>query len=66
MMQGHGDVNVLKDVARGDGDYAVGRFNEVVAFAAAMLAAKVIDEAESRTELLGIDQEASAIRLPFF
>ena len=62
----HEDVDILEDAARGDADYAVGRLDKVVTFATAMLAAEMIDEAEARIELLGIDQEASAIRLPFF
>jgi hypothetical protein len=52
---GHEDVNVLEDAARGDAEYAVGRFDEVVAFATTMLAAEMVDEAETGTELFGID-----------
>jgi hypothetical protein len=63
--QGHGNVDVLEDAARGDAEDAVGGFDEVVAFASAVLAAEVVDEAESGTELFGFDQGACAVRLPF-
>jgi hypothetical protein len=62
----HGHVDVFEDAARGDAEYAVGGFDEVVAFATAMLAAEMVDEGEVGAELFGLDQEASAIRLPFF
>jgi hypothetical protein len=62
--QGHGDVDVLEDAARGDAENTVGGFDEVVAFASAMLAAEMIDEAEAGTELFGFDQETRAICLP--
>ena len=63
---GHGYVDVFEDAARGDAENAVGRFDEVVTFASAMLAAEVIDEAETGTELFGFDEETRAIRLPLF
>jgi len=44
---GHGDVDVFEDATRGDADYAVGRFDQVVTLATAMLAAQMIDETES-------------------
>jgi hypothetical protein len=66
VLHGHRNVNVLEDAARGDADDAVGRFNEVVAFATAMLAAEMVDKTESGIELFGIDQEACAVGLPFF
>ena len=53
--QGHGDVDVLEDAAGGDAEDAVGGFDEVVAFASAMLAAEVVDETEAGTELFGFD-----------
>ena len=53
--EGHGDVDVLEDAARGDAENAVGGFDEVIAFASAMLAAEMIDEAEAGTELFGFD-----------
>ena len=62
--QRHGNVNVLEDLARSDTHDAVGRFDEVVAFASGVLASERIDEAEAGTELLGLNQEASAVRLP--
>jgi hypothetical protein len=64
--QRHGDVDVLKDLARGDADHTIGRFDEVVAFASGMLAAKSVDEAESGAELFGLDQEACAVGCPIF
>ena len=62
--EGHGNVDVLKNLARCDADDAVGRFDKVIALASGMLAAEMVDEAKSGTELLGFDQEASAVRLP--
>ncbi|SPE28479.1 hypothetical protein SBA2_40042 [Acidobacteriia bacterium SbA2] len=62
--QGHGDVDVLEDAARGDAEHAVGRFDEIVALASAVLAAEMVDEAETGTELLGFDEEACAVCLP--
>ena len=55
MAQGHGDVDVLEDAAWGDAEDTVGGFDEVVAFASAMLAAEMIDEAEAGTELFSFD-----------
>jgi len=52
---GHGNVDVLEDLARSDGDYAVGGLNEVVTFPTAVLAAEVVSEAKAGVELLGID-----------
>ena len=66
MRVGNRDVNVLEDAARSDAEDAVGRFDEVITFAAAVLTAEVVDEAESGTELLGLDEEAGAVRLPLF
>ena len=40
VVRGHGDVDVLKDLAGSDADYAVGGFDEVVTFAAGVLAAE--------------------------
>lgn len=53
--QGHRDIDVLKDAARGDAENTVGGFDEVVALASAMLAAEVVDEAEAGAELFGFD-----------
>jgi hypothetical protein len=62
----HGDVNVFEDAARGNADYAVRGFDEIIAFATAMLASEMVDETEIRVKLLGIDQKASAVGIPFF
>jgi hypothetical protein len=61
---GHGDIDVLEDAARCDAEHAVRGFDEVVAFASAVLAAEVIDEAERGAELFGFDQEACAVCRP--
>jgi hypothetical protein len=53
-------------LARGDAENAVGRLDEVITFASTMLAAEVIDEAETGTELFGFYEETRAIRLPLF
>lgn len=51
----HGDVDVFKDLARGDADDAVGGFDEVVALASGVLAAERVDKAEAGVELFGFD-----------
>ena len=61
----HEDVDILKNLARRDADDAVKRFDEIIAAAAAVLAAEGIGKAERGTELFGFDQEACAIGLPF-
>lgn len=61
----HGDVDVLEDLAGSDAENAVEGLDEVVALAATMLASEMIGEAERGAELLGFDEEASAIRFPF-
>ena len=61
----HGDIDILKDLARSDAENAVERFDQVVALAATVLASEMVGEAETGAELLGFDQEPSAIRLPF-
>jgi len=43
----HGDVDVFKDATRGDADYAVGRFDQIITLATAMLTTQMIDETES-------------------
>jgi hypothetical protein len=53
--QGHGDINVLEDAARGNAENTIGGFDEVVASASAVLAAEVVDEAETGAELFGFD-----------
>jgi|HubBroStandDraft_4_1064222.scaffolds.fasta_scaffold358450_2 hypothetical protein len=65
-LSGHGDVDVLEDAARGYAEHAIEGFDEVVAFAAGMLAAEMIDEGETGSELFGLYQETRAVRLPFF
>jgi hypothetical protein len=40
LLRWHRDVDVLEDLARSDADYAVGGFDEVVTFAAGVLAAE--------------------------
>ena len=64
VVQEHWDVNVLEDLATGDADDAVGGLDEVVPFASAVLAAELVGETESGTELLGLNQEACAVGLP--
>jgi hypothetical protein len=51
----HRDVNILKNLARGDAQDAVTGFDQVVTFAAAVPAAQMIDEAETGAELPGFD-----------
>ena len=63
--QAHGNINVLEDATRGDAEDAIAGFHQVVASATAVLAAEVIGEAEAGVELLGLDQESSAVRFPF-
>jgi hypothetical protein len=61
----HWDIDVLEDAAGGDAEDAVGGFDEVVSFVSAVLAAEMVDEGESGTELFGGDQKARAVGLPF-
>lgn len=51
----HGDVDILEDLARSDAEDAIGRLDQIVSFASAVLASEMIDEAEAGTELLGVD-----------
>lgn len=44
---GHRDVNVFENLFGSDAQDAIAGFDEVITFASAMLAAKVIDEAEA-------------------
>ena len=60
----HGNVDILEDLARSDSDHAIAGLDEVVAFAAPVLAAEMIDEAEIGTELLGFHQESRAVCRP--
>lgn len=61
----HGDVDILKNLTRGDAQDSVKGLDEVVAFAAAVLTAEVIDEGEAGAELFGFDQEPRAVSFPF-
>jgi hypothetical protein len=61
----HGDVDILEDLAGRDADDAVARLDEVVALAAAVLPAERVDEAETGAELFGFDQKASTVGNPF-
>jgi hypothetical protein len=61
---GHRDVDVFEDLAWGDALEAVGGFDEVVAFLAAMLAAERVGEDKRFLELTGFDQKTSAVDGP--
>jgi hypothetical protein len=60
----HGHVNIFKNQLGRDAASAIGGFDQIVAGLAAMFPAKSVDEEEGSGELLGFDQEASAINLP--
>jgi hypothetical protein len=60
----HYHVNVFEDVARGDAEDAVKRFDEVVAFASGVLAAERVGKAEIATELFCLNEKSGAIGLP--
>jgi hypothetical protein len=60
----HGHVNVFKNRARRDASTAVGGLNQVVAGLAVMFPPERVYEDEWLVELLGFDQESSAINLP--
>jgi len=49
------NVDVLKDLTRSDAENTVEGFDEVVAFAAAVLTPEMIFEAESGAELFGLN-----------
>ena len=51
----HGNVNVLENLTRGDAQDSVVGLNQVIAFASAVLSAKMVGEAEVRSELLCFD-----------
>ena len=57
------DVDILEDVARGDGGHAVG-FDQVVAAFSVLLTTERIDKTERSAEDARADGEARAIRLP--
>ncbi len=61
----HGDVDIFKDLARRDANDPVERFDEIISAASTVLAAEGIGESERGAELLGLDQEPSAIGFPF-
>lgn len=60
----HGDVDVFENLTGSNAENSIAGFDEVVPFSSAMLAAKVIGEAEAGVELLGFYQKASAVSLP--
>src|SRR5579863_7446755 len=60
----HGNVNVFEDLAGRDALQAVGRFDEIVAWASGVLAAERVGEDERCVELFGFNQEAGAVNLP--
>jgi hypothetical protein len=60
----HGHVDIFEQLARSDTAHTVGRFDEVVSFLTAMLAAEGIDEEKRFGELFGSDQKARAIYQP--
>jgi len=53
--QGDSDVNILKNLARGDADDPIGRFDQVIALASGVLPSEWIHEAEAGSELFGFD-----------
>ena len=65
LVRGHQDIDVFEDTARSDAEDAVEGFDEVVAFAAGMLAAEMVDEGETGSELFGFYEKTRAVRLPF-
>jgi hypothetical protein len=65
VLHGHRNVNVLEDAARGDAEHTIGRFDEVIALASAMLAAEMVDEGETGAELFSLYQKTSTVSLPF-
>lgn len=60
----HWNVNVLENLARGNTEDSLERFDEIIAFAAAVLTSQMVGEAESGIELFGFYEEPGAIRLP--
>lgn len=60
----HHDIHIFENLARRYAQHAVVGLDQVVALATAMLASKMIGEAEIGGELFGSDQESCAIRLP--
>lgn len=51
----HGHVDVFENLAGGDAENAIERFDQIVAPSAAMLTSEMVDETESGAELLGLD-----------
>ena len=56
-----GDIDVFENLTGSDAQNAVRRFDKVVAFAARVLTAKSVGEGKTGVELLGFDEEASAV-----
>jgi hypothetical protein len=57
-------VYILENLARRNAENAIGRLNEVIAFASGVLAAQRVGEAEAGGELFGLDEKTSAVRDP--
>ncbi len=62
----HDDVDVLEDLARRYAKQAFGGLNQIISWAATMLAAQGIGESKRLIDLLCADEKASAISFPFF
>lgn len=61
---GHGNVDILEEVARSDADGSIVELDKIVAFSATVLATERIGEAEVGIEFFGFDQKSGAVRLP--
>ena len=59
-----GDIDILEDLARGDGENTFGGFDKIVAPDSGVLTAENIGEVEAGVKLFGFDQKASAIGNP--
>ncbi len=64
-VQGHRNVDVFEDVARGDAEHSLIGLDQIVTLASAMLASELVGEAESGSELFCLDEETGAVCLPF-
>ena len=58
------NVNVFEDLTRSDAEGAIGGFDQVVSFAAGVLTAERVGEAEVGSELPGLYQKPGAIGDP--
>jgi hypothetical protein len=61
----HCNVDILENVFRRDAAGPIGRFDQVVACDAPVLAAEYIDESERFGQLPGPNQKSGAINVPF-